>query len=127
MAIAAAPLLLSACMALPPSSAEFELAAPLTNPEMPLAASSAAGLAEATAARCDEVPCLEAWVSDHAQYLRFETISDAVEYANAVDDATLDRYIVIDYSGRNTPQRVRDDIETTVLLQMPPGHAPWGF
>lgn len=94
---------------------------------MPLEAESAAGLTEATAAICVEVPCLEAWDSDHARYLRFETTGDAAEHAIAADDATVDRYIVIDYSNRNTPQRVRDDIETTVLIQMPPGHAPWGF
>ncbi|WP_405218148.1 hypothetical protein [Agrococcus sp. Ld7] len=127
LAVVAASLLLAACVSLPPSSAEFELAAPLTNPEWVLEAESAAGLTEATAVMCVEVPCLEAWDSDHARYLRFETTGDAAEHANAADDATMDRYIVIDYSDKNTPQSVRDDIEMTVLLQMPPGHAPWGF
>ncbi|GAA2171977.1 hypothetical protein GCM10009846_08080 [Agrococcus versicolor] len=112
----------------PPTSQDFELAGPLTNPEMPLPDGAVATLRSVTSELCTiAVPCVEAWSSDVGVFLRFDTVDDAESYVDAASDAEWDRFVVLDFSDVDIGSTRRSSVTSVILAQLPPEHAPFLF
>jgi len=73
---------------------EFDGPDTTTNPE------------EITAAICDaEIDCVEAYSTDQADYLRFDSRDDAATYAQTLDDGFVVNYIVMDFAGKDAASK----------------------
>lgn len=55
----------------------------------------------------DELPCVEAYSTDEANYYRFATRDDAAAYAATLDDGFAVHYIVMNFAGKqeSSPER----------------------
>lgn len=66
------------------------------------------GVHEITDVVCPRVGCVEAWWTDQATYLRFESHSDAEHFAIGLgDDGHSDRYLVVDFTEQQPSTWVR--------------------
>ncbi|TDW30528.1 hypothetical protein EDD25_2288 [Cryobacterium psychrophilum] len=69
---------------------------------------------EMTRTACgQELGCVEAYDTDEATYIRFESRDRAAEYGSSLDDGFVVNYIVMDFAGKDgtSPQHQRSAME----------------
>ncbi|WP_458040211.1 MULTISPECIES: hypothetical protein [Bacteria] len=65
-------------------------------------------VSEVTAVVCTSaVPCVEAYDTAEATYLRFGSRDEAAEYASSIEDGFVSNYIVMNFAGKDDVSKER--------------------